>query len=92
MGKLDNRGSHFYLCLYWAEQLATQTQDADLAAQFAPLFEKLSANEDKIVEEMIAVQGQPADIGGYYYSDPAKREAVMRPSATFNNILESAFA
>ena len=56
VGKLDNRGSHFYLCLYWAEQLATQTQDADLAAQFAPLFEKLSANEDKIVEEMIAVQ------------------------------------
>lgn len=92
VGKLDNRGSHFYLCLYWAEQLATQTQDTDLAAQFAPLFEKLSANEDKIVEEMIAVQGQPADIGGYYYSDPVKRDAVMRPSETFNSILENAFA
>lgn len=90
VGELDNRGSHFYLSLYWAEELACQTEDAELAAHFKPLFEQLSAQEKVIVDELAAVQGQPADIGGYYFSDPAARDAVMRPSKTFNDILKSA--
>ncbi|MEU6932443.1 NADP-dependent isocitrate dehydrogenase [Streptomyces sp. NPDC046385] len=84
LGGIDNRGSHFYLALYWAQELARQTEDAELAKAFAPLAETLSANEQKIVDELIAVQGSPAEIGGYYQPDPAKAEAVMRPSATFN--------
>ncbi|MFJ6350483.1 NADP-dependent isocitrate dehydrogenase [Streptomyces sp. NPDC092046] len=84
LGGIDNRGSHFYLALYWAQELAGQTDDAELAKAFAPLAETLSANEQKIVDELIAVQGSPAEIGGYYQPDPAKAEAVMRPSATFN--------
>jgi len=87
LGGIDNRGSHFYLALYWAQELAQQTEDADLAAAFAPLAERLAADEQKIVEELIAVQGQPADIGGYYRPDDAKAEAVMRPSATLNEAL-----
>jgi isocitrate dehydrogenase len=87
LGTIDNRGSHFYLALYWAQELANQTEDADLAAAFKPLAETLTANEQKIVEELIAVQGSPADIGGYYFPDPAKEDAVMRPSATFNEAL-----
>ncbi|MHA4871138.1 NADP-dependent isocitrate dehydrogenase [Duganella sp. PWIR1] len=83
-GELDNRGSHFYLSLYWAQGLASQTEDAELAAYFAPLAKSLSENETKIVDELNSVQGQAQDIGGYYYPDPAKTEAVMRPSATFN--------
>ncbi|MFI8828711.1 NADP-dependent isocitrate dehydrogenase [Streptomyces sp. NPDC053431] len=87
VGGIDNRGSHFYLALYWAQELARQTEDAELAKAFAPLAETLSANEQKIVDELIAVQGSPAEIGGYYQPDPAKAAAVMRPSATFNEAL-----
>ena len=87
VGELDNRGSHFYLSLYWAEELANQSENAELAAHFKPLFEKLSANETKIVDELNAVQGKPVDIGGYYYADPKLSEAVMRPSETFNAII-----
>ncbi|GAB3360797.1 MULTISPECIES: NADP-dependent isocitrate dehydrogenase [Giesbergeria] len=88
-GQLDNRGSQFYLALYWAQELAAQTEDAALAAQFAPLAQQLSANEQQIVEELNAVQGQPADIGGYYLPEVQKLDAVMRPSQTFNTALES---
>ncbi|MEU5613053.1 NADP-dependent isocitrate dehydrogenase [Streptomyces sparsogenes] len=87
LGGIDNRGSHFYLALYWAQELAKQTDDADLAKAFGPLAEKLAAQEQTIVDELIAVQGEPADIGGYYQPDPAKAAAVMRPSATFNEAL-----
>jgi len=88
-GELDNRGSHFYLALYWAQALAAQTEDAELKAHFTPLAKSLAENESKIVEELIKVQGAPMDIGGYYYPDPAKTSAVMRPSATFNKALEA---
>ncbi len=87
LGTIDNRGSHFYLALYWARELATQTDDPGLAAAFRPLADALTANEAAIVQELIAVQGSPADIGGYYLPDPEKTEAVMRPSATFNRVL-----
>ncbi|MGJ5799020.1 NADP-dependent isocitrate dehydrogenase [Streptomyces europaeiscabiei] len=87
VGGIDNRGSHFYLSLYWAQELAAQTDDADLAKAFAPLAETLTANEQTIVDELIAVQGKPADIGGYYQPDPAKATAVMRPSTTWNEAL-----
>ncbi|MCX8516882.1 MAG: NADP-dependent isocitrate dehydrogenase, partial [Rhodoferax sp.] len=86
-GQLDNRGSQFYLAMYWAQQLAAQTEDADLAAQFAPLAQQLSANEATIVAELSAVQGKPVDIGGYYLADREKVQAVMRPSATLNAVL-----
>ncbi|MFF9456922.1 NADP-dependent isocitrate dehydrogenase [Streptomyces flaveolus] len=89
VGGIDNRGSHFYLSLYWAQELARQTDDADLAKAFAPLAETLAANEQKIVDELNAVQGKPAEIGGYYQPDPAKAAAVMRPSATWNEALAS---
>ncbi len=87
LGTTDNRGSHFYLALYWAEELANQTEDADLAAAFKPLAETLRANEEKIAGELIAVQGSPAEIGGYYRPDAEKTSAVMRPSATLNEAL-----
>ena len=87
LGTTDNRGSHFYLALYWAEELAAQTDDAALADAFAGLAKTLRANEQKIAEELLAVQGSPADIGGYYQPDEAKVTAVMRPSATFNEAL-----
>lgn len=87
LGTIDNRGSHFYLCLYWAQELAAQTADADLAATFKPIAESLTANESKIVAELFAVQGQPADVGGYYKPDNAKADAALRPSATLNEIL-----
>ncbi|MDL9997715.1 NADP-dependent isocitrate dehydrogenase [Variovorax sp. J22P240] len=89
-GQLDNRGSHFYLALYWAQALADQTEDKELAAHFKPLAEALAANEKKIVDELAAVQGKPADIGGYYLPDAGKTEAVMRPSATLNATLAAA--
>ena len=88
-GELDNRGSHFYLALYWAQALAAQTEDSELQAHFAPLAKALAAGEAQIVAELKAVQGQPADIGGYYLPDPAKTEAVMRPSATLNAALQT---
>jgi isocitrate dehydrogenase len=87
LGTIDNRGSHFYLALYWAEELARQTEDADLAAAFASLAGTLRENEQTIVDELLAVQGKPADIGGYFRPDPEKAAAVMRPSATFNEAL-----
>jgi isocitrate dehydrogenase len=89
-GQLDNRGSQFYLTMYWAQALAAQTEDAELAARFAPLAKKLGENEQKIVDELNAVQGKPADIGGYYFPDRRKVTAVMRPSPTFNAALEAA--
>jgi isocitrate dehydrogenase len=89
VGGIDNRGSHFYLSLYWAQELAAQSDDAELAAAFAPLAERLAAAESTIVDELVSVQGSPADIGGYYRPDPAKASAVMRPSATFNEALAS---
>jgi len=88
-GELDNRGSHFYLALYWAQALAEQTQDKELQAHFAPLSKSLAANEQTIVEELKAVQGKPVDIGGYYLPDVTKMAAVMRPSATFNEALKA---
>jgi isocitrate dehydrogenase len=89
-GQLDNRGSQFYLALYWAQALAEQTEDAALATHFAPLAKALAANEQKIVDELAAVQGKPADIGGYYHPDFAKLEQVMRPSPTLNAALAAA--
>jgi len=88
-GELDNRGSQFYLSLFWAQELAAQTEDAELAAFFAPLAKQLADNEQTIVAELLAVQGKPVDIGGYYKPDDAKVKAAMRPSATFNQILEA---
>ncbi|GAB2754627.1 NADP-dependent isocitrate dehydrogenase [Nocardioides pakistanensis] len=87
VGGIDNRGSHFYLALYWAQEMANQTEDAALAEAFKPLAAALAENEQKIVEELNAVQGQPADIGGYYRPDDEKAAAVMRPSKTFNEAL-----
>jgi isocitrate dehydrogenase len=89
VGGIDNRGSHFYLSLYWAQELAKQTDDADLAKVFVPLAETLATNEQTIVDELLAVQGSPAELGGYYHPDPAKAAAVMRPSKTWNDALAS---
>ena len=85
-GEIDNRGSHFYLALYWAEELASQTKDTELAAAFSQLVAALRANESVIAEELLAVQGAPVDLGGYYHPDPAKIDALMRPSKTFNEV------
>ena len=89
VGQIDNRGSHFYLALYWADELARQDEDADLAQAFASVAQTLAGNEDTINAELLSVQGKPADIGGYYRPDPARASAVMRPSATFNEALAS---
>lgn len=88
LGGIDNRGSHFYLALYWAQELSRQTDDPKLAAAFHPLAETLAESESKIVAELVAVQGAPAEIGGYYQPDAVKAAAVMRPSATLNKALE----
>lgn len=88
LGTIDNRGSHFYLAMYWAEALANQTKDADLAAKFAPVAKAMEENETKINEELIGAQGKPQDIGGYYKADFAKTTAAMRPSATLNAIVD----
>jgi len=87
VGGLDNRGSHFYVALYWAEALSQQDQDAELKAHFVPVAEALSSNESTIVAELNGVQGAPADTGGYYHAPQDKVDAVMRPSATLNNIV-----
>ena len=87
LGTIDNRGSHFYLALYWAQALAAQTADTELQAHFKPIAEELTANESKIVAELLAVQGTPVEVGGYYKPDLAKADAALRPSATFNAIL-----
>ncbi|GAC1319993.1 MAG: NADP-dependent isocitrate dehydrogenase [Chloroflexota bacterium] len=89
LGGIDNRGSHFYLALYWAQELASQTADPQLAQAFANLATALADNEKAIVDELIAVQGSSTDVGGYYHPDPARAEAVMRPSQTFNTVLAS---
>ncbi|MEZ6060976.1 MAG: NADP-dependent isocitrate dehydrogenase [Planctomycetaceae bacterium] len=87
VNELDNRGSHFYLALYWAQELAAQAIDGDLRSRFTGIAQRLSENESRIVGELNAAQGHPVDIGGYYHPDPQKTEAAMRPSATFNQIL-----
>jgi isocitrate dehydrogenase len=87
VNELDNRGSHFYLALYWAQALAEQKDDAELAGIFAPIAERLAADEEAIVGELAAVQGRPVDLGGYYHVDRAKADDVMRPSASFNAVL-----
>ena len=89
LGGIDNRGSHFYLALYWAQELAAQADDAELAAVFGPVAAALADSEATIVAELLAVQGKPADIGGYYRPDDAKATAVMRPSQTLNEIIDS---
>jgi isocitrate dehydrogenase len=88
-GELDNRGSQFYLAKYWAQELAAQSEDKELAERFATLTQALDENEDAIVRELIEVQGTTVDIGGYYKLDGEKTAAVMRPSATFNSALEA---
>jgi isocitrate dehydrogenase len=89
-GDLDNRGSQFYLAMYWAQAMAAQTEDKELQAYFTPIAKALSDNEQKIIAEFKAVQGKPADIGGYFFADPEKCEVVMRPSVTLNGILKAA--
>jgi isocitrate dehydrogenase len=89
VGELDNRGSHFYLALYWAQELAGQTDDPALAAAFAPLAEELASNEEAIVAELNAVQGEPVDLGGYYFVDRDRADELMRPSATFNRAIDA---
>ena len=86
---IDNRGSHFYLTLYWAQALATQAQDAELKVLFTPIACELTANEEKIVSELNAVQGKPVDVGGYYLPDEVKATAALRPSETFNAIIKT---
>ena len=87
VGDLDNRGSHFYLAMYWADALAKQTKDAGLARLFAPIAAEMTSNEGKIVGELNGSQGKPVDIGGYYLPDDAKANAALRPSETLNAIL-----
>ncbi len=89
VGELDTRGSHYYLARYWAEELAAQTEDKELAEKFTPIAEALANNEQKILSEIDATQGSSKDIGGYYYPDDDKAEAAMRPSKTFNEIIDS---
>ena len=87
VGELDNRGSHFYLALYWARELASQSEDAELAERFGPVAEQLAEAEDAVVEELAAAQGSPVDLGGYFRPDPEKAAAAMRPSATLNALV-----
>jgi isocitrate dehydrogenase len=89
VGSIDNRGSHFYLALYWAQELSGQDDDPELAAKFGDLATRLADQEKVITDELIAVQGHPVDLGGYYRPDDAKATAVMRPSTTFNEALAS---
>ncbi|MFF2844327.1 NADP-dependent isocitrate dehydrogenase [Paenarthrobacter sp. NPDC057981] len=89
VGELDNRGSHFYLATYWAQELAKQSSDAELAAAFAPIADALTSNEEAIVGELAAVQGSGVELGGYYRPDAAKAAEIMRPSATFNKVLST---
>jgi isocitrate dehydrogenase len=89
VGSIDNRGSHFYLAAYWAQELADQDDDPELAAAFRDLADTLARDEQTIVDELVAVQGNPVDLGGYYRPDEDKATAVMRPSATFNAALAS---
>tara|TARA_R110002049_G_scaffold19889_9_gene74118 strand:- start:2678 stop:3523 length:846 start_codon:yes stop_codon:yes gene_type:complete len=88
VGELDNRGSHFYLAMYWAQELANQTKDADLKTEFTPIAIELAKNEATIINELTEIQGKPANIGGYYEPNEALINQVMRPSKTFNNIVD----
>ena len=88
LGGIDNRGSHYYLALYWAQALAAQEEDASLKEHFAPIAEKLAGDEETILKELLSVQGSQADAGGYYLPDDAKASVVMRPSATFNGTID----
>jgi len=85
----DNRNSHAWLALYWAQELAAQGDDAELAARFAPLARDLEASNEQIQEELLAAQGAPVDLGGYYRPDPVKADAAMRPSATLNQLIDA---
>ncbi len=87
VNELDNRGSHFYLAMYWAQALANQTKDTELQTAFSDIAKELEANETQITKELIAVQGKPMDIGGYYETNDALTTSAMRPSETFNAIL-----
>ncbi len=89
VGQIDNRGSHYYLAMYWAEALAAQSKDAELQAKFAPIAKQLQENEAKINEELIGAQGKPVDMGGYYHADKKKVEKAMRPSSTLNAIIDA---
>jgi isocitrate dehydrogenase len=89
VGEIDNRGSHFYLAMYWAEALAEQTKDADLQKTFVPIAKQLVENEGLIMQELNKVQGHPVNLGGYYELDEKETSQVMRPSKTFNNILKT---
>ena len=89
VGEIDNRGSHFYLAMYWAQELAAQTDNAEMAAKFAPLAKALTEKEATIVAELTAVQGKPAGLTGYYHINLEEVAKIMRPSATFNQALAS---
>ena len=89
VNELDNRGSHFYLAMYWAQELADQDADQDLKNEFTPIAEALASQEQTIIEELNNAQGSPMDIGGYYHIDSAKTTAAMRPSATLNAIIDA---
>ena len=89
MGELDNRGSHFYLALYWAQELANQDKDPALKERFTPFAKALADNEETIINELNAVQGKPVDLQGYYFADDDVVKQVMRPSNTFNEVLAS---
>src|SRR5690606_12553266 len=89
LGSIDNRGSHFYLAMYWAEALANQTADAAIADTFKPVAQAMQENETKINEELLGSQGKPQDLGGYYQVNKAKTDAAMRPSETLNQIIDS---
>ena len=89
MNEIDNRGSTYYLALYWAQALAAQDQDSALKARFTEVAAQLAGKEAAITEELLAAQGNPVDIGGYYHPDPARAEKAMRPSETFNAIVDA---
>jgi isocitrate dehydrogenase len=89
VGEIDNRGSHFYLALYWAQALAEQTQDKNLQARFAKIAKELEQNESKITAELLGAQGKPVDMGGYYHPNDEKTTKAMRPSQTFNAIVDA---
>jgi isocitrate dehydrogenase len=89
VGQIDNRGSHFYLAMYWAEALAAQTKDAELQSKFAKVAKQLQENEARINEELLGAQGKPVDMGGYYHPDQTKVAKAMRPSAALNSIVDA---
>jgi len=89
VGGLDNRGSHFYLALYWAEALSNQSENETLKNEFSALYQQLLTAEDKIVSELLAVQGHPVNLGGYYHPNSVKVSELIRPSSTFNSILKN---